>query len=225
MLPQGSAKKLFATLQGAARSEYAEVSLAELHAVMKHSRSDYCRPWHFLDHASKRQWLPTSVSDLMDVAPPSCALLRFGWNDHKHPQNVVHCPFQDVEEELQEALQSICRALADEAWVQGMVSVHGQCLAAAVSETAKRAIESSESRQQPLKVMKSEPGQAAATVRVKLEPGAGLAIAKKLLAGYLYRDITASLLDLGQVLRGCLSVAGNSWPRQLCIGSCGDVQS
>ena len=109
-----------------------------------------------------------------------------------------------------------------------MVSVHGQCLAAAVSETAKRAIESSESmedRQQPLKVMKSEPGQAAATVRVKLEPGAGLAIAKKLLAGYLYRDITASLLDLGQVLRGCLSVAGNSWPRQLCIGSCGDVQS
>ena len=194
MLPQGSAKKLFATLQGAARSEYAEVSLAELHAVMKHSRSDYCRPWHFLDHASKRQWLPTSVSDLMDVAPPSCALLRFGWNDHKHPQNVVHCPFQDVEEELQEALQSICRALADEAWVQGMVSVHGQCLAAAVSETAKRAIESSESRQQPLKVMKSEPGQAAATVRVKLEPGAGLAIAKKLLAGYPYRDITASLL-------------------------------
>ena len=77
--------------------------------------------------------------------------------------------------------------------------------------------------------MKSEPGQTAATVCVKLEPGAGLAIAKKLLAGYPYRDITASLLDLGQVLRGCLSVAGkhfgNSWPRQLCIGSCGDVQS
>ena len=69
MLPQGSAKKLFATLRGAARSQYAEVSLAELYAVMQHSR-----PWHFLDHASKRQWLPTSVSDLMDVAPPSCAL-------------------------------------------------------------------------------------------------------------------------------------------------------
>ncbi|CAE7714428.1 FEN1 [Symbiodinium sp. CCMP2592] len=230
---KGSAKKLFATLPGPARSQYVEVSLAELYAVMQHSRSGDGRPWHFLDHVSKRQWLPTSVSDLMDVAPPSWrpAVLRFGWNDHKHPQNVKHCPFPDLEEELQEALQSICRALPDEPWVESMLSVHGQCLAAAVSETSKRAIESSESMkdaQQPIKVMKSEPGQAA-TVRVKLEPGAGLAIAKKLLAAYPYRDITASLLDLGQVLRGCLSVAGkhfgNSWPGQLCIGSCGDVQS
>ncbi|CAE7037389.1 FEN1, partial [Symbiodinium sp. CCMP2456] len=229
VLPEGSAKKLYASLPGTARSAYVELSLAELYAVMQHARSDDGRPWHFLDHASKRQWLPNSVSDLIDVAPPSWrpAVLRLGWNEHKHPENVVHCPFQQLEEELQEALQSICRALADEPWVQSTVSAHGQCLA-----PAKRPVGSCLSRldtQQPAKVMKSEPGQAAATVRVKLEPGAGLAIAKTLLAGYPYRDIAASHLDMGQVLRGCLSVAGkyfgNSWPTKLCIGSCGDLQS
>eukprot|EP00439_Symbiodinium_sp_Y106_P078836 s1316_g17.t1 len=102
-----------------------------------------------------------------------------------------------------------------------------------VGETApgKHAVESVSmvDTKQPAKVMKSEPGQVAATARVKLEPGAGLAIAEKVLAGYLYRDIAASHLDVGQVLRGCLSVPGkylgNSWPMQRCVGSCGDLES
>ena len=233
MLPEGSAKKLYACLPGTAREAYVELSLSELSAVMRHALSEDRRPWHFLDHVSKQRWILSSLSDLMDVAPPSWrpAVLRCGWSEHNQPDRVVHCPFQDLEQELQEALRSVCRALAELPWVQITVSAHGQCLEHAASETApvKRAVDSSVDNQQPHKSVKSEPSQAAGTARVKCEPGAGLAIAKRLLAQYPYRDIAASHMDLGQVLRGCLSVAGkhfgNSWPMQLCIGSCGDLQS
>ena len=155
MLPEGSAKKLYACLPGTAREAYVELSLSELSAVMRHALSEDRRPWHFLDHVSKQRWILSSLSDLMDVAPPSWrpAVLRCGWSEHNQPGRVVHCRFQDLEQELQEALRSVCRALAELPWVQITVSAHGQCLAHAASETApvKRAVDSSVDNQQPHK--------------------------------------------------------------------------
>ena len=219
-------KCFYGCLPGLARVPFAETALRELAAIMQYTEVGQTRPWCSLDRGSKIQWLPHSVAGLYDSAPARWKpwVLQYGWREFSEPEAVSYTCIKDLQPEVAQVLEACCHALLQEAWVGTLVQKQKLQLAPASCKTnqppqkAKRKLPDSSPGFPPAKSIKKD-----ITTLTARE------LSQQLLKNYPYRAMAEDLLDLGQVLRGCIAVAknfyGDGWPQQLSIGDCGDLAS
>ena len=199
----------------------------EFAAVMSYTLAGETRPWISLGRESKMQWIPKSLEDLSESAPQKWKpwLSKFGWDDYTSPGGVRHKLLCDLDPAVADAMCQCCRAFPDMSWVHSFKALQELPL------HVEPAVGSSLPKREP----KRERGHTVEPMTlkaVKKEPKtypSGRDVAKLLLRNMPNSPILKSMLDIGQVLRGCLAVAraffGDEWTHHVTIVSCGDLTS
>ena len=227
---------LYRSLPYAARESFINIALMEYAAIMQYTLSGEDRAWLSLSRECKIQWLPKDFSCLLNAPANWQQLLNeFGWRDKTDPASAVCLSLDDLDPSVADILRDCCRTFQQEEWVQEVARHHQLQVGPMEVRTGlpaeatrlKREVDcpASCSTGLPAKAVKKEPCDAHDAQTFP----SGREISKRLLSNLPYRPLDASMLDLGQVLRGCLAVArnfhGNRWPEHITILSCGDLAS
>ena len=201
---------------------------------MAYTLSGQQRAWASLSRDSKVQWVPKSLECLHE-APANWQpwLNEFGWSDKLDPTSVVCVPLDDQDPSAAEVFKECCIAFRDELWMREVLRVHQLSLEPVTCKLKREpgVVPAKAVKTEPQSPMSSATGSPMAKA-VKKEPQVyptGREVSKCLLRNLPFRAMRAGMLDLGQVLRGCLAVLrhfhGNSWPEHLALVSCGDLGS